>query len=170
MNPTKITQEQLKSFVSYDAELGELYWKKHRFSAFVGCRVGSIVPRKGCRTEYIQTKLYGKTYYIHQLIWLYETGELPDHELDHKDRNGLNNRFSNLREVTRSQQNMNKAPQNNSASGVTGVTPFRDKWQVSIKRGGYKHHLGTFSNFDEAVEVRKIAEKALFGEFSCASN
>ena len=167
MNPIKITQEQLKKIVSYNAELGELYWKEHRENIFVGCRVGCVVPRKGCKTKYLQTKLFGKTYYIHQLIWLFETGDLPEDELDHRDRNGLNNKFANLREATRSQQNMNKAAQKNSASGITGVTPFKNKWQASIKIDGHKHHLGTFSDFDKAVEVRKIAEKTLFKEFAC---
>lgn len=52
-------------------------------------------------------------------------------------------------------------------SGVVGVNwdKSRGKWQASIKFKGKKYNLGRFDDFSEAVEVRKEAEKELFGNF-----
>ncbi len=156
-----ITQEQLKQLVFYNEDVGEFYWKS-------GPKTGELVGIEvNCGTNiYRRVKLYKRAYYIHVLVWLYFNGVYPTDEIDHKDRNGLNNKLSNLREATRSQQNMNKLTQRNSSSGVKGVTPFKGKWQVHIKKDGFRHYLGLFADFEKAVLVRKKAEEVLFGEFA----
>lgn len=87
---------------------------------------------------------------------------------DHIDGDGLNNRRSNLRAVTLSQNSQNRAVRSDSASGVPGV--IWDKagkcWCVAIKIEGRRISLGRYRNFDEAVKVREYAELDLFGEYS----
>lgn len=74
--------------------------------------------------------------------------------IDHINRNTLDNRKSNLRIVTKFENNLNKG---NNTSGCVGVTWDRSKqkWQVTIK----KKYIGRFYNFEEAVNARKQAEK-----------
>lgn len=88
-----------------------------------------------------------------------------DHILGKKTRN--DNRSANLRVCTRSQNQMNKPLQSNNTSGTTGVwkTP-NGKWRSEIMKNRKKYILGTFSNIEDAVRVRKIAEEILFKDFS----
>lgn len=74
--------------------------------------------------------------------------------IDHINRNTLDNRKSNLRIVTKFENNLNKR---NNTSGCVGVTWDRSKqkWQVTIK----KKYIGRFDDFKEAVNARKQAEK-----------
>lgn len=77
-----------------------------------------------------------------------------DLTIDHINRNTLDNRKVNLRNVTRFVNNLNKS---NNTSGCVGVTwdKSKQKWQVTIKH----KFLGRFVDFNEAVRVRKEAEE-----------
>lgn len=87
--------------------------------------------------------------------------------IDHKSLDKLDNRRENLRICTTSQNAMNKLPQSNSTSGVSGVNyeKRRRKWRVRIKKDGIVTELGHYEDFDEAVKVRRKAEEDYFGEF-----
>lgn len=104
--------------------------------------------------------------YMHRLI----LGN-PDskYDVDHiKTENKFDNRKSNLRIVTREQNNRNCKIQSNNTSGVTGVRwHTRDKIWESWIRVMYKDiYLGRFKDFDDAVKARKEAEEKYFGEWS----
>lgn len=81
--------------------------------------------------------------------------------VDHLDNNTLNNCKSNLRIVSSSENQLNRAKekQSNNKSGTTGVryNPAQG-WEAYIQRHGRKRHLGTFPNKELAVEARKEAE------------
>lgn len=55
----------------------------------------------------------------------------------------------------------------NNTSGVTGVDWLTRKrrWRASICFKGVRRSLGTFENFDDAVEARKRAEAELYQPF-----
>jgi hypothetical protein len=86
---------------------------------------------------------------------------------DHRNRDGLDNRRSNLREATRSQQCMNRGTPSNNSSGKTGVSWSKEKakWQAYIKKDGRMRHLGFFVSLEKAIAKREQAEMELFGEF-----
>ena len=88
--------------------------------------------------------------------------------VDHINHNVNDNRKTNLRVCTNSQNNMNKGLQSNNTSGVTGVTWFsRDnKWAAQIKINGKHIHLGLFNNISDAIAARKAAEEKYFGKYS----
>jgi len=92
-----------------------------------------------------------------------------DIHIDHINGDRLDNRKSNLRLATpaENQRNRTKLASNNT-SGVTGVYWHisREKWRAVIKCGGKGIHLGDFTSFEDAVAVRKQAEKTYFGEFA----
>jgi hypothetical protein len=88
--------------------------------------------------------------------------------LDHKNRNGRDNRISNLRLATQAQNCWNRKTPSNNKSGVKGVSwrGSDKRWRVEIAKNGKKIHLGMFKTFGEAVAVREAAEAALYGEFA----
>ena len=86
----------------------------------------------------------------------------------HGRESRYDNRKSNLRIVTVSQNGMNKGLQSNNTSGVRGVNwdKQRQKWRVRIKINGKEIHLGYFTKLDDAIKVRENAERKYFGEYA----
>lgn len=106
-----------------------------------------------------------------------EVGDIKLHRLvtgyqydivDHIDRNKLNNRKSNLRECTCSQNNTNKDPYQNNTSGYIGVYWVRreSKWISSISIDNRTIYLGSFINKKDAIKARLRAEAKYYGEFA----
>jgi hypothetical protein len=91
-------------------------------------------------------------------------------EVDHINGNPLDNRRTNLRLASRSQNARNRRRAANNTRGVPGVRWHRQrgKWNARIKLLGKEHSLGMFEHFDMAVQARKNAERQLFGEFAWA--
>jgi hypothetical protein len=87
---------------------------------------------------------------------------------DHINGNGLDNRKSNLREVTSKQNNMNRSKTSNSTTsvykGVHWVTR-RSKWQAKIFVDGKDKFLGYFHDEKEAAIAYNKAATKFFGEF-----
>lgn len=94
----------------------------------------------------------------------------PNIDVDHKNGSDTttDNRKYNLRVATRSQNNMNKSKMRTNTSGVTGVSWHKryKKWHSYIKKNRKQIDLGYFDVFEDAVKVRKEAEKKYFGKWS----
>jgi len=86
-------------------------------------------------------------------------------QVDHINRNPLDNRRSNLRICTPAENYRNRSTNSNNTSGTTGVTMNQGKWVAVIGVGGKNKYLGTFKNIKDAIAVRKEAEFKYFGEF-----
>ena len=98
---------------------------------------------------------------------------MPDNEnieIDHihGKNSRYDNRKSNLRIVTVSQNNMNKGLASNNTSGVKGVNFDKNKnlWIARISAYKVRYHLGGFVNKQDAIRARKEAEEILHGEYS----
>jgi len=85
---------------------------------------------------------------------------------DHINRNGLDNRQSNLRVVSRSGNQHNRRVSKNNVSGYTGVCWLisRKKWEARIKINNRSIHLGFFEDIKDAVEARRQGELKYWGE------
>lgn len=92
----------------------------------------------------------------------------PSIRIDHKNHNTMNNRKSNLRRATSSENAMNSELSSANTSGVTGVLLDKkyNKWVASIMVNYKSIHLGRFDKFDDAVKARKEAEEKYFGKWS----
>lgn len=94
--------------------------------------------------------------------------EDPDIEIDHihgiKSRN--DNRKSNLRIATISQNAMNRKLSITNTSGCTGVCPKDGKWRAYIYIDRKAIELGLFDKKEDAMRIRKEAEEKYFGEWS----
>lgn len=103
---------------------------------------------------------------MHRLIMGFPDGLEIDHIGGRATKN--DNRKSNLRIATHSQNLKNVGVRANNTSGVTGVYFDKQtkKWRVSIKADNKTIYLGRFENFEDAVQTRKQAEKKYFSEWS----
>ena len=76
--------------------------------------------------------------------------------------------MSNLRDIQKEINPINCKIYSNNTSGQKGVSYLKrlNKWQVNINVNKKSIYLGVYSDFDEAVRVRKEAEKKYFGEYN----
>jgi hypothetical protein len=89
-------------------------------------------------------------------------------QVDHIFHNLNDNRKHNLRIVTNSQNQMNAVKPKNNTSGVKGVSWHKNikRWIAKINFNNKQIHIGSFSNFEDAVEARKQAEEKLFKDYN----
>jgi hypothetical protein len=99
---------------------------------------------------YIQIKIGGKMYYAHRLIIEAFVGE-SEQEVDHIDRNKLNNNFQNLRYCTSSENSLNRDYCDN-AKGYCWHKRVK-KWQARISIDGKDKYLGCFDNEHDARQA-----------------
>ena len=87
------------------------------------------------------------------------TGSFPVNEIDHRDQDKDNNRFDNLRDVTRQVNSRNHRIQNRNKTGVTGVfyEAKRRKYRASIRVNYKTIHLGRFDSIEDAAKARAAA-------------
>lgn len=86
-------------------------------------------------------------------------------EVDHVDRNTLNNQRHNLRLCTH-RQNGKNVSNSKSSSGFRGVRKRNKKWAAQIACDGTLKHLGTFDTAEAAAEAYDVAAQELHGEFA----
>lgn len=89
-------------------------------------------------------------------------------QIDHIDRNGLNNQRLNLRICTNQQNHFNQRPRKNTSSKLKGVSWYKrgGKWQAKIGYNGKQIHLGFFLNEIDAAKAYDRAAQKYFREFS----
>lgn len=107
----------------------------------------------------------GKTKRIYLHRFLLENPAEP--HIDHIDGNGLNNRRSNLRPATVSENHCNRKRAVTNTSGFKGVSPHKSsgKWRAEISRDGRKRSLGYFSDPESAAVAYAKASADVHGEF-----
>lgn len=105
-----------------------------------------------------------KTILMHRLILGLTKREK---EADHINHYTSDNRKSNLRPVTRSQNSMNKSEQINNTSGYKGVNyNNKDNYWYSFIWFNKKYiYLGSYNNKKDAIKVRLEAENKYFKEY-----
>jgi hypothetical protein len=153
--------ERLRELLDYDAQTGVFTWKvRTSIRTAVGMRAGGVGG-----PGYWMISVDSKRYYGHRLAWLYVFGEWPkDGEIDHINGDRIDNRISNLREVSRSKNNENKRePLPNNKSGYLGVFRKRSRWTSRIRVNGKTHSLGGFDT-PEAAHAAYLSAKRILHE------
>lgn len=155
-----LTADQVRSLLDYNPETGIFAWKVGRRCARKGDQAGC----KG-RTD-ISIRLMYRIYKAHRLAWLYMTGEWPDRLIDHKDGDPFNNKWSNLRLATYSENARNRKADKDNKSGLKGVRRQKKKWASAIFVDGKQIHLGTFESAEDAHQAYICAAQRHYGDFA----
>ena len=163
-----LTLERLKELLHYDPMTGAFTWRVRRNGRGGGVRPGMAAGLIGHdRRRYIGVD--GKRYAAHRLAWFYMTGEWPI-EVDHRNVDALDNRWDNLREATRSQNNANVGLKSHNTSGLKGVSwdNARRLWKAQISVRCKRVMIGRFADKEEAAQAYACAAREAFGEFARA--
>lgn len=153
----ELTKERVSKFLSYDSETGDFYWiadTNSRGPSKIGQKAGAPSGH-----GYIKINVLGHKTYAHRLAWLMVYGYMPE-QLDHRNGNRSDNRLSNLREATQSQNIANRE------LDVLGFETHGTKYRARIFVNNVRHELGTFDTSIEASEAYWAAHEKFFGEFS----
>jgi hypothetical protein len=155
MEKEKLTQKRLKEVLKYYPGSGIFRWRTRE-----GRKKNAIAGYKR-QDGYIEISIDGKLHLAHRLAFLHEHGYLPEHGIDHIDRNPSNNKINNLREVSHQCNIRNTGNRADNTSGVKGVSwnKRKNKWMAYIAVNGKQKNLGYYKNFDDAVKARYKAEK-----------
>ena len=153
-----ITFERANELFTYDRETGVIKWRK---------RVGGgqhdnlVAGGTSSSDGYARVCFKGKKYLVHRIAMLLAYGFCSDElEIDHINHIRNDNRLSNLRFVTRTDNLRNQSRSSKNTTGVTGVYYRRAKrkYEAYINVDGVNIYLGLFVTLEEATEVRKAAE------------
>lgn len=160
----ELTQERLRELLHYDPETGVFTWNKRVGQRVLGgARAGSVGSH-----GYLLIQVKGISYRAHRLAFLYMLGKPPDGEVDHINGERLDNRWTNLREASRSENQRNTGPRHDNTSGYKGVGfhKGREMFQAQIKIDGRNIHLGYFLCPRKAAHAYNKAAIQLHGEFA----
>ena len=86
--------------------------------------------------------------------------------VDHINRDGLDNRRSNLRICTHAENMRNRKAQRNAASPYKGVFEERNRWRARIEANGRQHNLGLHDTQEAAALAYDEAARELHGAFA----
>lgn len=125
------------------------------------------LPARDNGNGYMYVSINRRPIAVHRVAWAVETGRWPI-EVDHRDTDKSNNRWPNLREATRSQNEMNGPRRTDNTSGFKGVGWHKCKssWRAYIQKDGRHIHLGYFDTPELASAAYATNAARLFGEFA----
>lgn len=171
----ELTVPVLREILSYDAETGDLTWKARSAHLFKdGVRGVSAESRartwnarySGRKTfvskhpcGYLAGAVFGVSVLSHRVIWALVYGRFPENDIDHINGIRTDNRLSNLRAVSRSENLKNAKVRCTSRSGVIGVGwhSKNKKWRAYVNDGNRHVSLGYFHNKQDAIDARAAA-------------
>ena len=133
---------------NYDEETGIL----------TDVKTGRVSGHKD-KAGYMLVWFNGKRIMAHRAAWIIIHGSIDSSmQIDHINRIRDDNRLSNLRLVSPSDNNKNIGTLKSNKSGKTGVFKKGKRWRAAIKIDKKSIHLGMFDTFQEACDARVAAE------------
>lgn len=121
-----------------------------------------IGSNAGSKRGHLRVGIYGKSLYIHHIVWFLNKRYWPKQMLDHVNRDPIDNRIENLREVTAAQNSANTVNLNKTSyRGVYKVSANTFQAQIWFRRKRYC--LGSYSDPQKAYEAFKAKYRELHG-------
>ncbi|AUX94248.1 HNH endonuclease [Mixta gaviniae] len=147
-----LTHEYLIDNLYYNKETGLFTWVKPRKRITVGSYAG-------CQNlaGYITICLDKKIYRAHRLAWFFINGSWPDGEIDHINGIKTDNRISNLRQATRSENQRNQNAPKTNTSGIKGVSwdKKHKRWHAQCMVDKKLYNIGRYKDkADAEIAVR----------------
>ena len=145
MKQSILSQKRLKELLVYDPETGVFTW-------ITGLhKVAGTKHHSG----YVLIKIDYVLHSAHRLAFLYMTGTWPHDTVDHINRVKNDNRWANLRDVTKSLNNINRKQYEldgfkNNKLGELGIHHNKKGFCVKLN---FKYY-GTYATIEQAREKR----------------
>jgi hypothetical protein len=146
----EITQERLKEVMRYEPETGHWFWVKP--PKYNNNLVGKKTGTKDVDGR-IRVRVDKKTYRSYRLAWLYMTGEWPKNDIDHIDGNPGNDKWANLRDISRGEN-----VRNQKSKGYRWNSE-RQKWECRYMLNYKTIFVGRFETEQEAKTAYEKAIK-----------
>ena len=170
LNQEKIKNE-IKRRISYNPITGELLWKQRGSKFFDDNYAGKSclqtwVCKDGYKMSITKPTLFGRTVSIMggRLAWFLYYDDWPKYTIDHINKNSLDHRIDNLRDVTQKENNSNKGAYKCSTTGFRGVSKMAGKYWARISLDGVTYRLGYHDTPEEAARAYDKKAKDLLGD------
>jgi len=166
--------ELLRQLLRYDPDTGKLYWKERTPDMFVDGKHSKEhtcskwnsrhAHKEAFNTKtscgYFRGSIMGVDIRAHRAAWALHFGDWPKNHIDHLNGNRVDNRIVNLKDVTISENNINRKIPSNNKSNFIGVwfDAQRGKWVAELSINKERILYKRFSSKDEAITTRKEAE------------
>lgn len=151
-----LTQKRLKKLLNYNHGTGVFTWKHSVNHVKIGFKAGSKTTG-----GYIGIKVDGVLLMAHRLAFMYMKGYFPEHEVDHMNGVRCDNRWKNLRHVTKSCNLQNQKIRANNKSGFNGVCrKGAELWRAYVMINGKYVCLGTHVDIESAALARVAWEES----------
>lgn len=139
--------------VKYAPDTGDFYTDSKR-------KVGWVA-----HNGYYYVHYLGKQVLAHRLAFFLTEGEWPPDDVDHINGNRTDNRMSNLRKVSRSQNLFNRN-KNLHKTLPKNVYSRGSRFMVKMKIGGVTTHFGYYDDLELAVLVAEEAQRKHHKEYA----
>lgn len=137
---------RVQELLKYDEETGHLYWKfPMRGKAKFGQPAGTI---GGNGYKYISVD--GNRIKNTHAIWIIKKGRFPFGVIDHINRDCLDERWENLRDIEQADNIRNGKIRKDNNTGSKGITLQKNGRYKTRKDG---KHIGVFDSLEEAKAV-----------------
>ncbi len=160
----KLSHKRLLEVLDYDPKTGDFTWRKCVGKVYEGRLAGSVDA-----VGYRRIAIDGERFFAHRLAWFYVYKAWPIHQVDHINVNNSDNRISNLRDATPSQNQANK-PLNRevSTTGFKGVSYHKrqKRYFARIRVNKKLIHLGCFKSAEDAHKAYVVAANDIHGAFA----
>lgn len=158
-----LTQAELQDVLRYEPSTGIFIWKRCIHPSKIGIQAGGLHKYHGYRIIGVD----GEHYPAHRLAWLYAYGAWPPDEIDHINGDRDDNRLSNLRLATSTENARNSKLSRRNTSGHKGVrwAEKRSKWEASIRVDRKLLFLGRHDKLEDALAAYAKAADKHFGEY-----
>lgn len=172
MSEPYLDQTILKSLLHYDPGTGIFTWKpradaRKTWNTRYANKVAGFDWTVSPGTIYRSIRIFDWPFLAHRLAVLYMTGSWPPIDTDHRDRNGLNNRWENLRIADKRQNGANRGVSKRNKLGFKGVTVDNDgRYRATLGYKGKQIWLGRYDTPEQAHEAYMRAARKYFGEFA----
>ena len=155
----EVSAELVRYLLDYDPITGIFHWKNPTMKKLKKGDIAGFVDGGRRRIGICKS-----VFHASNIAWLHFYGEWPKFELDHRNRDPLDNSITNLRDVTGAVNCQNKGIKNTNTSGFKGVNKHPDGWHARIAANGVRYHLGAYSTAELASGAYRIAAAALHWE------
>jgi hypothetical protein len=161
----ELTTEVLRELLDYDKETGIFTWKARERSWFktersfkmwntrYAGKAAGYVYKNLTGYPSLTIRVFGRLWLAHRIAFIWMGKALPD-QVDHLNRNSIDNRWENLLASSAKENMKNLSMMRNNTSGVTGVywNKASGKWMARVKINGKFRYLGYFTDLQEAAK------------------